>query len=442
MNRTTLEKYYRTDWFWWVVQRSHLLTIASWTLVAIFLSRIAWYDVRIIYADIGLIYGLFYTYAAILAPFLLMICVGRIDMLRTSRTVLVFASVALYGIILAIIYQSPVSYLLSDSFKFLLVPAGLVAGRLLARRIGVTWVGILVVAFSFLFLILKFVFFVYVNDGVTGLLYGGIADFLPFVIALSVAVFARGRYAAVWFAVFVATALLLIMGQKRTLLILMVFNLSYVLTRFWRRPRVWVMFTVLTTGLIVAGGAFLQLNVGADSRLLNRFVRTDVNTDIGVESRRYREVRLVFEELLERGALAVLLGIGSGATFEEEIPDRRTGITTIHSVHFTPAAMLFRYGGIGIAYYIWFFGFGYRVLRAAERLGGKRAVRGVFVGFRLYWVDAFVASWVIYGFVDDLILGLFLGVALEWLYCCRQESEWRKGAPVPCEAKSINADVC
>jgi len=378
-------------------------------ILGIFLSRVAWFDIRIAVPDFGLIYALFFVYAALLAPLLGLVLLAGYRFLVEDTLVASYVAINVYGALLGFAYANDFSFLASDSFKFLLLPGGYVAFRLAQKELQPERVLKIAVIFVVVFELLKFGAFAATQGGFLGMVYGGILDFLPLAYVGSRMLLKPGMLnIIIWTAYFVVVLL----GQKRTLLVVSMTSMLFFAWSARRRRRTWGFFAMALVALTLIGGYTATTEVAKLSgEAIKRISGTDIASDIGSRSKRLREVRLVVEELHKGGVVAWVFGYGHGATFVEEVPDRRTGARVTHSVHFTPAAMLFRYGILGLALFV---GTAVTVLKRSRiepMQSGATLSRSSQMAIRGYLIAAVLASLVIYGLVDDLLVGVLYGIA-------------------------------
>jgi hypothetical protein len=162
---------------------------------------------------------------------------------------------------------------------------------------------------------------------------------------------------------------------------------------------------VAAIGIIAAVIGFRQPLAELAGVHFERIVQARFDTTLGEDSARFREVVLVWELHRASSWSARWFGFGHGAAFDDEVPDVH-GETLTHSVHFTPAAMLLRYGYVGVAFYVLLAA---GVLFAPERTKSPWLTGTDVLVMKSFALTAVLGSLVLYGLVDDMLVGVFLG---------------------------------
>jgi len=377
----------------------------------VFASRTTWYDTRVVFKSLlydSSIRWMFLAYAVCLFPFILIAFQG-IKHLFSSWLMTLFAVINLCGIVLAVIYGNPGIYIIQDVFKMTLVPVGFLlvwhdppdnADRLLERLAKVI----------FGYQVAKLLIYILYFRSQYGFVYGGVTDLFPLCF-FGAKVFSGARRTDPWDILMATSSLVMItMGQKRTLMVcvaviaiyLLVRNFSHVVRRLW--PYL-AMATCLIVFLVFGG----QIEGLTSHDQFRRLMETNVESSIGDESKRGREVRIVYEDLQEYGWIGYVFGIGHGAIYEEEVEDTLTGNVTTHSVHFTPAAMHLRYGIFGMAIYL-FMTIHLMFYRGTPIPGwiSKSSLRGM----KAFGLSIVICSLTGFGLVDDLMAGSIIGLMM------------------------------
>ncbi len=388
----------------------------------VFASRTAWYDTRVVFESLlfsSAMRKLFMVYAVCLLPFVVT-AIRNMDHIFKSPLILLYVILNLYGLTLAVAHGNSIVYTLQDAFKLLLVPVGFVfvfydppanADRLIDRLAKV------VLGYQ----LIKFAIYLTCYQSSFGFVYGGVTD--AFGLCIFAARLFSNDHRNNWQDLLLAgTSLSLIaLGQKRMLVVCVALLVLFLLSRNYLHimKRLWPYAAI--AGLLFAGLLFKnQIYDILQSDQFRRLAKTDVAYSIGEESQRQREVRLVYEDLNRIGWSAYVMGIGHGAVYEEEIPQRKTGETLVHSIHFTPAGMHFRYGFFGLAVY--------SLTALYLAFGRCRPVEGwislsTLTGLRAFGLCVIVASSTGFGLIDDLMVGSIL--ALMMLSCQLQAARYQ-----------------
>jgi len=395
--------------------------------LAVFATRTAWYDTRVIFES--LLYSasmrkVFIVYALCLIPFVLIALPGAKYLLK-SKLIAAYAILNFYGIILAAIYQNPGIYALQDVFKMTLVPVGFLlvwydpppsANQLLERLAKII----------FGYQIVKFAIYLVWFRTSYGFVYGGVTDLFPVTFFAARAFSGTTRTGPRDITMALMSLTLIGLGQKRTLAVCVAVILLYYLVTYFGHVlrRAWPY--LAGAGCLIGSLLFgHQLNNVVNSNQFRRILQTNVAASIGQESKRGREVRIVYEDLQDHGWLGLVFGIGHGAVYEEEVANVVTGEVVTHTVHFTPAAMHLRYGLLGFAVY------GFTVLHLLFYRGSP--VDGwisqtSLSALRAFGLCTFVCSLAIFGLIDDLMVGSIIGITMLSRHKSRRARAARKKA--------------
>jgi hypothetical protein len=377
-------------------------------LVIVFASRCVWYDCRIVFDWMrgdGLRVA-FVAYTLALLPFLAFAGIGGLHFLSRSWTTILFVWIGVQGLLCAVLHeQIRDPYVLQDLVKLSFLPAGFIwvwldppkSFDLFLRR----------TAFAILaYQGLKLLIYVLYYHGSFSFYYGEIIDLFPLCYFLSKYCRERPEVAESFLIWTILAAGIILLGQRRTVLAGGCVVAAYMGLRsyyhLFGRPTLYVLALIATASLFGASGLWSQVS----EKLLQRVVDTDVEASIGEDSTRFREVQLVVEQVLNAGPATSFFGFGHGATFEDEVANRDTGEFVKHSVHFTPGAMLLRYGLAGLLFFAvvaWALTFAKEI-----EIDGWIDVPN-YLAMKAFGLAAAVGSLTLYGFMDDLMLGTFLG---------------------------------
>lgn len=377
-------------------------------LVVVFASRCVWYDCRIVFDWMrgdGLRVA-FVAYTLALLPFIALAGIGGLHLLSRSWTTILFVWIGVQGLLCAVLHeQLRDPYVLQDLVKLSFLPAGFIwvwldppkSFDLFLRR----------TAFAILaYQGIKLLIYVLYYQGSFSFYYGEVIDLFPLCYFLGKYCRERPEVAESFLIWTILAAAIILLGQRRTVLaggcVIAVYMGLRSYYHLLGRPTVYVLGLIALVSLFGASGLWSQVS----EKLLQRVVNTDVEASLGEDSTRFREVQLVVEQVLDAGPAASLFGFGHGATFEDEVANRDTGEFVKHSVHFTPGAMLLRYGVVGLLFFA--------VVVGALTFAKEVEIDGWidvpnYLAMKAFGLAAAVGSLTLYGFMDDLILGTFLG---------------------------------
>lgn len=377
-------------------------------LVIVFASRCVWYDCRIVFDWMrgdGLRVA-FAAYTLALLPFLALAGIGGMHLLTRSWTTILFVWIGVQGLLCAVLHEhirDP--YVLQDLVKLSFVPAGFIwvwldppkSFDLFLRRTACA-----LLAYQGI----KLLIYVLYYQGSFSFYYGEVIDLFPLCYFLGKYCRERPEVAEGFLFWTLLAAGIVVLGQRRTVLAGGCVVVAYVGIRSYfhllGRPTLYVLALIAGVSLVGASGLWSHLS----ERLFQRVVNTDVAESIGEGSTRFREVRLVVDQVLGAGPATSLFGFGHGATFEDEVANRDTGEFVKHSVHFTPGALLLRYGVVGLLFFAVVIG-ALTFARETEIDGWIGAPN--YLAMKAFGLASAVGSLTLYGFMDDLMIGVFLG---------------------------------
>jgi hypothetical protein len=375
--------------------------------MTVFASRVAWYDLRIVVTSLQFaMQPLFAVYVVCLAPFVVYAYLSGGTWLAKSGLLLLFHLVLLYGwAIFVIVGEGEADYALQDTVKLTFIPAAfflVIAST--PRRAGWVLGSLAVVIMGYQ--VLRILAFSYLAPGF--FYFGGVTDAYPVCYWLAKVSKDRSERISQNALMLLLALGLAVIGQKRTLLAAFACVLAYTLLRslggLVTRPTLQV---AALGGAVVAVALVCSMGDLGDTQFFDRVRKTDVREMLTEETSRQMEVRDVYNHLVDRGWKACLTGLGHGATFEREEASKATGATVIHSVHFTPAALHLRYGLVGWVLYA---AVACSVLLAREPAGNGFTTSADYLAMKNYGVAAFVSSFAMYGLVDDMLVGMSLGI--------------------------------
>ncbi|HEV7280678.1 MAG TPA: hypothetical protein VGN57_10795 [Pirellulaceae bacterium] len=377
-------------------------------LVIVFASRCVWYDCRIVFDWMrgdGLRVA-FAAYTLALLPFLALAGIGGLHLLTRSWTTLLFVWIGVQGLLCAVLHghiRDP--YVLQDLVKLTFLPAGFIwvwldppkSFDLFLRR----------TAYALLaYQGIKLLIYMFYYQGSFSFYYGEVIDLFPLCYFLGKYCRERPEVAERFLLWTLLAAAIIVLGQRRTVLVGGCVIVAYMAIRSYShlmgRPTLYVLALIAAVSLFGASGLWSHLS----ESLLQRVVNTDVADSIGEDSTRFREVQLVVDQMLDAGPATSLFGFGHGATFEDEVANRDTGEFVKHSVHFTPGAMLLRYGVVGLLFFAVVVG-ALTFAREPEIDGWIGAPN--YLAMKAFGLAAAVGSLTLYGLMDDLMIGAFLG---------------------------------
>jgi hypothetical protein len=381
----------------------------QWLVVAMlfYTNKVLWYDLRIILESLrgDSFRSILAVQGVLLMPFIAASLLGGVRLLARSRIVMLFPLMVVYGLAVNAIHgvEYPM-FALQDLFKFMFLPTGFVLAWL-SPPATVDRVLKFLAHAILAFLVIKILLFIAYYHSQYRLYYGGVLDVFPF--CYFFANFCSGRKSArTKNGILAASSLVLVaLGQKRTVFIIAVSAICYLMFRSRQTVGKNLAVYVATISIAAAVIGFRQPLAELAGVHFERIVQARFDTTLGEDSARFREIVLVWE--LHRGSSwsARWFGFGHGAAFDDEVPDVH-GETLTHSVHFTPAAMLLRYGYVGVAFFVLVAA---GVLFAPERTKSTWLTATDVLVMKSFALTAVLGSLVLYGLVDDMLVGVFMG---------------------------------
>ncbi len=383
-----------------------------WTLLllGIFSSKVAWYDLKIFFESLrgNALREMLAVHAALLLPF-----IGIAFLLGARRAakqplLLLFVFLFFYGACINLFRGvSMPLFLVQDLCKLTFIPAAFLMVMIdrpatcdhMLRRLA---------QMVMLYLAVKLSIALLYYQGSFGLYYGGVIDLYPFCYyGAKYCHNTRRKPMAVGLLAILALGLA-ILGQKRTVLLAAIAVVGYLFAT--RRKFLFRKVTLYTLVFVVSFlSIFFWSHVEESiSHRFQRIVLLQEKTSFDGEMPRLEEVQLVLETLKDQGSLAQIFGLGHGAAFENYAVNSHKDELT-HSVHFTPAAMLLRYGVVGILFYLVIAA---AALRPYRRKKSEWMLPSDVVVMRCYGIVAVLGSLAIYGLVDDMIIGAMLGASV------------------------------
>jgi len=323
---------------------------------------------------------------------------------------------AIWGVYLGLLLNNDGVYLLQDLFKSVAFFFACVLGVWCAKSSGTLSVSLLVKIGVF-FCLLRLVGFWIFNDG-RSMLYGTTADVLLVVLYLMyMPIKEIGRPISYRNITYLLLIMMIILaGQKRTLFIIIpLVIVMHALTIYGFRMRALFLAAVL---LVPAIAIFVS-----SERVSIAGIAAKASTSDG----RTQEVVAVMEKIgFENSYMS---GLGFGAVYEAPPSRSKYPGHELHTVHFTPVALYFRAGLIGLIYYFFLAHLSIRLMLRA--IGSRSSMALIYC----YPALSLLCSVPLYGFVDDPIVAFILGVG--W---AKKRSVWKSdirgaasnsGSPLP-----------
>ena len=380
-------------------------------IIVVFLSRIAWYDLRTIDAYRGAETNItiyFVAWTAILAPLLIWQALRNYKVALSFVFGLVFAGLISFTMVSGLLEGNSERFIMQEVVKYSFVPISFLIAATLSVRVKtlalIEFISLVCVAYYiirlFLFLIL----------GSAGRLYYGTPQEL-FAIASAIAVFVSHTDARVQVMQTAKIGILVsltFLGQKRTMALSLVFVMLAMVADIFANFRVKNLSVVLFAGgLLVLGVTTLVLRSDID---LRRYEFQHIETSVGIDSLRVMEARLATAKLDEE-PLRYLYGYGGGATlvFPAFLTGAGSGSAEVHSIHNTFVAMLYRHGLIGVAVYLLcaFYGVLWCLRNTQSPYYQNRVLAYTALTYKIITL---LSSFVIFGLVDDFLIGIIAGL--------------------------------
>lgn len=366
------------------------------------MSRIMWYDykgvLKVNSGNLDLIRDFFYIYSVFFIPVIFYWIINFFK-LKIETVSFYTLLLAIYGIILAIINGNDLNYIIGDTFKFLILISSIYIGMNFSGKNDNILRYIVYIGVTFAF----FRFYLFYNGFVTsfGFAYGVTQDIFLFFAAFILLI---QKPTLLKLILFIATLILIMLGQKRSLFIIIILLLPFCL--FWvdnRQKK-----TSITLFIIISILIAILISIIAPSNInfhnnLGRITHTNWSEKLKFQDGRNDEATLVIEEI-NKNQFA-FLGSGSGAKFNN-------GDKITHSIHITPLALFFRYGILGILFYLYlFFKITYMFYKNFFYKRHKKN-DSLYILSNLYVLGSIIMSLAIFGFIDDPLTGFCLGYIL------------------------------
>ncbi len=370
-------------------------------------SKLFWYDFRTIVSDgrIELLSQSFLIYSVSLLPFILYFIYSQYYTLVKQKLILYIFAVNLYGLLLAITLGECNIFLIQDVYKFLFIPAGFGLASFLYRRgCDIERVLRITIIVMSLFALARLTVHATLKDG--GMIFGTVHDVI--LIGYSIVELLSGKSILGFLGGLVVLPSVLV-GQKRTLvLIAFILIIIYLLKIINEKKGRVIVRALLSIMLFVGGGYVVSSYVDYNYKRVQSTFDT-FDTDVGVDSKRLREVKVAYQEIRNNSDLAFITGLGSGAYFVDPVHNPVSGEILVHSIHVTPVAMIFRYGIVGAVLYVAII-LSIFVLLYVNRQGISGVSNKMFFVILSYLIGSVIMSFTIYGLVDDIFIGFFIGI--------------------------------
>ena len=382
-----------------------LSNIKQWIVVlflAIVSTKLVWYDFRTLDKENAekLLFLSFFLYSIAIFPFVVFFIARQFLELSRSKLILFFFLLNVYGVVVSFLYGRADIYLYQDIYKMLFFPSGFAAALYLKNQ-QFCFETILKKLFNILicFAIFRLLIHLYMRTD-SAIVYGTTHDI--FLLSYSISLFWRSpRYLILTVLVF----FLVVFGQKRTLLVGFVFLLSGSFIYFKKLAFKVIFGRVII--IVVLATFLLAYNFEAHDKF-RRLYNTEntISQDIGKESKRLREVLSAIDNMNQLSPQSYIFGFGSGASFDDPVPNPITGYTKVHSFHFTPMAFVYRYGIIGILFLLTVYVCMTKVLYK-YKLSNDLHLNFVIKSTLLF---SMIMSMIVYSLVDDVLIGFLYGL--------------------------------
>lgn len=383
-------------------------------LMAIFLSRIVWYDLRTISAansesnDLVLY---FIIWSVLLSPFLFMHLVKGVKLAGYYWLPNCILLLAAYSTITGLLLNNQFQFVIQDLFKFLFIPAVFFATYKLPLNITSTAVLKMIAKIILIYYCFRIVIFLLFND--SGRVYYGTPQDV-FAICVNLAILISGNKSIrppFLVGKLSILSLLSVIGQKKTIAVgvVLVFTMTFFKSFVGGNLRTLGKFVFIIVSLIGVL-AWLLITAQVD---LKRFTNMNIDNDLGEDSRRKIEVAVAMKTL-DESRFGYLFGLGGGVTLN--VPSIKQGqmvISTTHSMHNTVVTMMTRHGLFGL--FVYFAVLIYGLFWAFRNRSNENTDIFILANVTLFYkLFAFLASFVIYGVVDDALLAVLAGLILRY----------------------------
>ncbi len=387
------------------IPRPYLLLLA---LCTVFASRILWWDLRTIsrgFFSPSVVRVIFTAYALSLIPFMIFYFLKIGKRALYYRPIVFYILINYYGLMLAFINQNNLLYTFQDIFKLFWLPTGFLAYTFAKKYLDKDD---FLLRFAVIMLVME-IFRLIVHAQYGKIRYGMIYDMIPFIV-FTYYTFPGHKLINKQYAMLsLFSIILIIIGQKRSLAFCIALSSIVIISLRWRYVPFYIILILLFVNLPIAWYSLSDLGNFIDENL-KRLTLIPTKTEDIQEHRLFEEVYIVKEVMAESNLFDQIFGKGHGATFTYHHVIR--GELVVHSVHFTPIAMVFRYGIVGVIFYLYLFGlflyYFFRVFRTKQSKRQSYAIIAV-----IYIGISFVGAITHYGFVDDILVGVMFGILNE-----------------------------
>jgi hypothetical protein len=367
------------------------------------ISRIFWYDFRLLLDNLSTINLIFIAHAILLFPFIAYFFAKKIRYASSNTIIIIFLSAALISLVTGLAFHNDLKYLIGDTYKFTFVPFGMLIGMSVFKDNYHMEFFDNLFKFSMIFLILKYVFFVYNKGEVLALMYGNTYDLYPFFFLLAAFV-TQKKINILSLLVFFVVFFVIFSGQKRTLVLILTLSplLILFLTRFSKKS---IKFNIGYVIILLITYLFL---VQTEEGVFMRLIGTNLEHTIGAESKRMEEVKTVINALSENyPGISIAFGAGSGATYEYHTPHGKFGYTETHTVHFTPAAIYYRHGLLGVLLSLILVIYTVLVIMKSKEIIKKDRYAAL---CSMMLLSLLISAISMYGVIDDILFGILLSI--------------------------------
>lgn len=352
----------------------------------IYCSKLAWYDLRVAsargYVSSFDISQVLVIWGLVLAPFIFYFLIKIPNKLYIKWYSMLYWIYIISSLIVGVLYNNNVIGLVGDFYKAFFIPAG-IGLYFFSRPLRIYFHNMLFRMLT-VFIWMRFILFVWVFSGVSRLYYGTVYDAVFFALALTKvkeSVSFRNR-------VFTClTGLLVLLGQKRVLLV----SIASVLILNLRSWKVFLGALMSVVLVIIFQDSIASLLAGSRFASL-----VSIQSLIESQIRRTAEIEAIVATF-SSNYWSLLAGYGFGAELDF-FDVRYGGYSSIHSIHNSPLATLFRSGLLGVLVT------GTVVIAGMSTFVKKRNQEVGVVIFAILSASLFV-----YSFYDEVLVGYFLG---------------------------------
>jgi len=382
------------------IKLRHILVL----LLIIILSRIAWYDIRAISSRFGEesnIQTLFLLQAIISTPiFFLFFLIPNKKGFKDSLLIPIFGALILHTIVTGVVMGNSKILIVQEIYKYALIPITFILTASLSEihnPIKLIKDAALIVASM---MILRVFIFIILSGG-SIFIYGTPQDLFAICFFLGMAIH---QYFAKMMSYSIGCFGIHALGEKRTVIILAALSFFLFAVEALRGGR-----KVLSVMLMapIAALAILSLVQYSSSIGENRLQSIAIKAEFSEERRRVAEIQAVSEKFSGAGVVTLVLGFGGGAVIDLPSYINTKTFEGIHSLHNTPATLIYRHGILGVIVYLYLIFAGTGWLVRNVRSGRHHLMSWVLLTYK---ICAVIASMIIFGLVDDILIGLSLGL--------------------------------